>query len=350
MLKGRATPQGTSRYTSRFPVQSEAGFYRRVQGCWASSLGIGTYLGAPDDATDTAYVMAIKAAVRGGINFIDSAINYRHQRSERSIGAALSDMVRAEEITRDQVMVCTKAGFLVPGAVPHDVLKPSDIAGQMHSMAPAFLSDQIERSRNNLNLETIDVFYLHNPESQLAYVSRETFEHRIRDAFTLLEGLVEQGRIGWYGTATWEGYRATGQLSLSRMVEIATEVAGSGHHFRFVQLPFNMAMPEAFLRRSEVVHGKECTVLQAAQEFGITVVASASLLQARLASHLPEEIVQKIPEASTNAQRAIQFTRSTPGISVALSGMSSVGHLMENLKVSTVPPLSLDRYLSFYRA
>jgi aryl-alcohol dehydrogenase-like predicted oxidoreductase len=41
----------------------------------------------------------------------------------------------------------------------------------------------------------------------------------------------------------------------------------------------------------------------------------------------------------TDAQRAIQFVRSTPGIAVALTGMSQLRHVGENLQVATVPPV-----------
>ena len=69
---------------------------------------------------------------------------------------------------RDEIVVSTKAGFLTPGAVP-EFLKPEDVVGGMHSMAPDFLADQIDRSRANLGVDTIDVFYLHNPETQLGF-------------------------------------------------------------------------------------------------------------------------------------------------------------------------------------
>ena len=48
------------------------------------------------------------------------------------------------------------------------VLDPAELAGGMHCMSPAYLENQIERSRRNLGLETVDLFYIHNPESQLA--------------------------------------------------------------------------------------------------------------------------------------------------------------------------------------
>src|SRR5437879_9440302 len=86
-----ATPEGTRRYAQRFAGSAVPGHFREQQRLLLSSIGIGTYLGEPDARTDQAYTDAAIAAVTGGINVIDSAINYRFQRSERSIGAARSE-------------------------------------------------------------------------------------------------------------------------------------------------------------------------------------------------------------------------------------------------------------------
>src|SRR5205085_8261167 len=124
---------------------------------------------------------------------------------------------------------------LTPGAVPQS-LAPEDIAAGMHSMAPAFLEDQIGRSRENLGIDTLDVFYLHNPETQLRFVTMDQFHERIGRAFAKLEDLVGEDRIRCYGTATWDGYRKPGSLGLTALVEIARGIAGDAHHFRFIQL------------------------------------------------------------------------------------------------------------------
>src|SRR4051812_46793310 len=195
-----ATAEGTARYEARFVPYQDNAFFRTVLNLSVSSLGIGTYLGKPDDETDGAYTDALIAAGENGINFFDTAINYRHQRSERCIGAAL------RQLQRDEIVICTKAGFITPGAIP-EALKPEDLAGGMHSMAPAFLTDQIERSRANLGVDTIDVFYLHNPETQLSFADRTAFEARVRAAFGRLEELVAAEKIRWYGAATWDGFR-----------------------------------------------------------------------------------------------------------------------------------------------
>src|SRR5271169_3507420 len=120
-LPGSATAQGTLRYAARFQGRSAAGHFREIPGGLVfSSIGLGTYLGEPDAATDTAYSEAIVTAVEGGVNLVDSAINYRFQRSERSVGAALKELT-AKGFSRDEIVLCTKAGFLTPdGEMPDD--------------------------------------------------------------------------------------------------------------------------------------------------------------------------------------------------------------------------------------
>ena len=296
-----------------------------------------------DEATDHGYTRAVGVAVSHGINFIDTSLNYRNQRSERAIGTALKELF-ARGVSREELVVCTKAGYLVPDAVPHGVLRPGDVVARMHSMAPAFLEDQLNRSLANLGLDAIDVFYLHNPETQLGHVDENEFYRRACDAFAYMEGAVSQGKIGWYGTATWSGYREADALSLERLCDAAVRAGGSGHHFRFVQVPYNLAMTEAYSACTQNVNGTAAPLLDAAAQFGITVVASASLLQSRLARGLPEAFTGRMGPAKTDAQRAIQFARSAPGLTVALAGMSKEEHVIENTGVTGFRPLDRGEY------
>jgi aryl-alcohol dehydrogenase-like predicted oxidoreductase len=330
-----ATSEGTTRYADRFTEFRDAAFYRSVMGLEIASLGIGTYLGELDDAADAAYTDALTAAGESGINLFDCAINYRKQRSERCIGAAL------KRLQRDEIVVCTKAGFLTPEAVPAS-LRPEQMVGGMHSMDADFLADQIERSRANMGVDTIDVFYLHNPETQLGFLTREEFDARIAKAFERLEELVAQQRIRWYGAATWNGFRQKGALSLPRMVDLAVQAGGPEHHFRFIQLPFNVEMVEAFVEKPE-------SVLDASLRLGVAAVASATLSQTRVLQQMPERLAEQLPDLKTNAQRAIQFTRSTPGIAAALVGMGKREHVAENLGVARVAPISREAYIRLYQ-
>jgi aryl-alcohol dehydrogenase-like predicted oxidoreductase len=364
-MPGLATAQGTLRYAARFQGRAAAGHFRDVQGSLVlSSIGIGTYLGEADEDTDKAYTSAVTAAIEGGFNVVDSAINYRLQRSERSVGAALKEL-SAKGFSRDEIVLCTKAGFLTPdGDMPEDaneyfsreyiepgILRPEEIAAGCHCMAPRYLEDQLDRSRRNLGVECVDVFYLHNPETQLSEVPPEEFRRRISAAFAFLESVVLAGRIGAYGLATWNAFRdepkAPGYFSLAAMEEIAREAGGKDHHFRFVQLPLNLAMPEALLRPNQVVEGKTMAMVQAARPLGITLVTSAALLQGQLTRNLPPYIGAALG-LKTDSANALQFARSVPGVTTALAGMSQVEHVRANLEVVAVEPAPRDQFLKLF--
>lgn len=364
-IPGRATPQGTLRYAARFQRRAAAGHFREAAGgLHVSSVGIGTYLGEPDAATDQTYTDAVVAAVEGGINLIDSAINYRLQRSERSVGAALRALI-SKGYSREEIVLCTKAGFLTPdGAMPADaeeyfsrefvargIFRPEDIAAGCHCMTPRYLADQLERSLANLGVECIDVFYVHNPETQLDEIPASEFRERIADAFQFLESAVAEGKLAAYGLATWNAFREDsnkkGYLSLAAMEEIAREAGGANHHFRFVQLPLNLAMPEALLRPNQIVTGKTMAMVQAARALGITLVTSAALLQGQLVKNLPPYIGAALG-LKTNSLQALQFARSAPGVTTALVGMSRIEHVRANLEIIGVEPAPRDQFLKLF--
>ena len=364
---GSATADGSLRYAARFQGRSAAGHFREIRGGLVlSSIGIGTYLGEPDDSTDRAYTDAVVAAVESGINVVDSAINYRFQRSERAIGAALRDLF-AKGYSRDEIVLCTKAGFLTPdGEMPADpnsyfsreflergIFTADDIAAGCHCMAPGYLSDQLERSRRNLGVATIDVFYLHNPETQLSEVSPEVFRARIREAFLFLESSVASKAIRAYGLATWNSFRddpkVNGYLSLKEMADIARDVAGDDHHFRFVQLPFNIAMPEALTRPNQMIDGKLVPMVQAARALNIALITSAALLQGQLTKNLPP-FIRAALGLQDNSSLALQFARSVPGLTTALVGMSNVQHVKANTQLVSVEPASREQFLKLFEA
>jgi aryl-alcohol dehydrogenase-like predicted oxidoreductase len=360
----RATAEGTKRYADSFAGRSADGHFRAAQGLTLSSIGIGTYLGQPDERTDAAYTAAVVKAAENGINVVDAAINYRFQRSERSIGAALVQL-QERGIARDQIVVCTKAGYLTPdGKMPADpnryffeeyiqrgVFLAKEIAAGSHCIAPRFLQDQLARSLANLGVNCVDVFYLHNPETQLSEMPKEQFLGRVRGAFHFLEATAASGKIQYYGMATWNGFRqeanARDAMQLAELVAIAKEIAGEKHHFRFVQLPFNLGMTEALTLGNQNVGAENKTVMEAADELGVTLVASASLLQGQVAKNLPEFVGEALGLES-DAARALQFARSAPGITTALVGMSREAHVEANAKLAGVEPATIDQFSKLF--
>jgi aryl-alcohol dehydrogenase-like predicted oxidoreductase len=359
-----ATQQGTTQYTEKFRGHAADGHFRQVRELVLSSIGIGTYLGQANDSGDAGYAAAVVAAVELGINVIDSAINYRLQRSERSIGTALKVLAK-KGFTRDEIVVCTKGGYLTPdGSMPADpnryffeeyiqrgIFTAKDIAGGCHCLTPRFLENQLARSLKNLGVDTIDVYYLHNPETQLGDVSHEQFLERVREAFTFLESMVERGRVQYYGVATWNGFRqqksANDAMQLASLVEIANEIAGIGHHFRFVQLPFNLGMTEALTLGEQTVAGSDKTVMEAAEELGVHLIASASLLQGQVAQNLPAFVAEALG-LENDAERALQFVRSAPGITAALVGMSRTAHVEANARLVQVPPAGIEEFSKLF--
>jgi aryl-alcohol dehydrogenase-like predicted oxidoreductase len=365
-LSGSATPEATSRYRDRFKDSAAANHFRQAQKLTLSSIGIGTYLGNPDAATDERYTESIVRAVQHGVNVIDTAANYRFQRSERAIGKALQELTSKHGFARDELVICTKGGYLpFDGAPPRDVrsyvqetfVKPGvarfeDIVGGSHCMTPSYLQNQLDQSLRNMEIDCVDVYYIHNPESQLGYVSKNEFAKRLKSAFELLEKNRAQGKLQFYGVATWNGFRVPSEQqdyhALESMVELAGEVGGESHGFRFVQLPFNLAMPEALTLSSQLIGGEHVSLLEAAEVLGITVVSSASIFHGRVAHGLPETVRAPLGSLATDAQTAIQFVRSTPGVTTALVGMSQPAHVEENLALIAVEPASHEQFTRLF--
>jgi aryl-alcohol dehydrogenase-like predicted oxidoreductase len=359
-----ATTEATRVFSEKFR-DAAPGFYRTVHGLSLSSVGLGTYLGKWDGPTDEAYRAAVKRFVELGGNVIDTASNYRFQRSERSIGTALGDLMAAG-VARDSLFVSTKGGYLpFDGEPPTNVeeyfndtfVKPGiatveDLVSGSHCMAPAYLQSQIDQSLGNMGCGYIDLFYIHNPESQLQETDRYTFEARLAKAFEKLEENRVQGKIRFYGAATWNGFRVApddrSYHSMERMVGIARQIGGEDHGFKFIQLPLNLAMPEAYLLRNQASGGKVVTALEAARDLGLAVMCSASILQGQLTHSVPMFIREVLGNPLTDAMTSIEFVRSTPGVATALVGMSSVAHVEENLGLASRPSVDEDRYAKLF--
>lgn len=361
---GFATTTGTENYKKRFPETTQNHF-RNAQNLWLSSIGIGTYMGNWDEQTDRSYTEAIVKFVESGGNVIDTAANYRFQRSERNIGEALQNLTQ-DGFSREEIFICTKGGYLpfdneppsnVRGYFEETFVKTGiarfeDLVGGSHCMTPKYLQSQIDQSLRNMNLETLDLFYIHNPESQLSEVDKYTFEARLAKAFEMLEENRKNEKIQFYGVATWNGFRVPPDKpsyhSLERIVNIARQVGGENHGFRFIQLPYNLAMPEAFLFQNQAVGGKVYSTIKAADELGISVVCSASIMQGKLSANLPQNIRETFAGVETDAQTSVQFVRSTPDVTTALVGMSKARHVEENLELAKIAPVSAETFQKLF--
>ena len=362
MISGFATSEGTTKFAKNSDANQSN--FKKIQNLTLSNVGIGTYLGDPDEKTDEAVKNAVKQSILSGVNVIDTAINYRAQKAERSVGRAMTDLISEEKITRDQIFLCTKNGYLTnDGDVKQEfweyvkneysakgIIEEGDVSSGYHCMTIPYLNDQLERSLKNLGVQCIDLLYLHNAvEGQINDVSREQFLKNLRLVFELYEQKRREGKIKFYGMATWECFRVKSDspqyLSLQDTVSMAEEIGGQDHGFRFIQLPFNMHYDQALLTKNQIMDGSTISILEAASKLGIGVFTSVPFMQGRLlAPGAMPEFNNLIPSL-----RALQFIRSTPGVVAPLVGQKSQEHVSENLKIMKIPPLTEEEYISLVK-
>lgn len=363
-ISGRADAAGTAHYAQRFAGQAAVGHFRtlratpQVGDLIVSSLGHGTYLGSDSDSEDREYMEAVTRSLTLGINYIDCASNFRNMRSEVAVGSCLTRAIKQKLIDRNEVIVCTKGGFLSfdfrediePRTYIDDtyvktgLFQLNEFVGGCHCLSGPFLKNQLELSRRNFNLDVVDIYFVHNPEIQLNVVPRQTVLSRIKNAFAALEECVKEGKITMYGVASWNAFRTNSSaklhLSLEELVHFAKEVGGENHHFKVIQLPFNLKLQDAATSPTQSVRGKRMPALHAAHHLGIQVIGTAAINQANFTNCFSPEVRERFPEIGerrTDAQCALQFVRTTPGLTAGVVGMRNIMHVEENCSLFRYP-------------
>jgi len=359
MISGSATLDGTKKFAQSSGVNQIN--FNEFQNLMLSNVGIGTYLGDADARTDQLVTNAVKQSILSGINVIDTAINYRAQKAERSVGKALLELIEEQKISRDHVFLSSKNGYVTNDADVNlgfweyvkeeysqkGVIKEGDVTSGYHCMTPSYLSDQLDRSLKNLGIECLDLIYLHNAvEGQIKDVSKEQFLENLKSVFELYEQKRDEGKIKFYGMATWECFRVTKDnqqyLSLEDTVNMARKIGGENHGFRFIQLPYNMHYDQALLGKNQIINDKQVSILEAAVSLGIGVFTSVPFMQGRL---LAPGVMPEFNELKPSL-RALQFIRSSPGVLAPLVGQKSLEHVSENLEIMKIPPMGEDEFLA----
>jgi len=356
MVVRHATTEGTASYKARFIDQLHPSHFSIHNNLWFSSIGMGAYFSDPDADTSAQLRDMLAYTLQAGCNHVDTSISHRSQASEHIVGQALASAFARRHLKRDEIVVAARGGLILFGknyptdAAAHvrknlidtEVAAEDEFAqGWHHCIAPRYLRSRFRQSLTNLGLGSLDIYYLHNPEVQRVERGPQIFENRLLSAFAELEEQIRTGRLVYYGLATQDGFRVPpdnpAYLSLARLIELAQNAGGPDHHFRYVQAPLNLAMREIFEFKNQVVNGREMTLLEAAQELDIVVTGSSALWQGQLTMHMPGNVREAFPEMETNAQAAIQFARSAPGLASALVSMRKPEHVRENMAVAIWP-------------
>ena len=359
VLNGYATSNGTKKYHD-YAVQKgkPSTHFRLFDGLYLSSIGIGTYLGKPNEQDDKDMENAIIESIRSGaVNVIDTAINYRAMKSEKCIGRALSYLIREDIITRDQIFICTKNGYITndgdyPGIdvmeyiqnmfISNGIIESKDISSGYNVLNPNYIARCIDKSLMNMHLDTIDLVYIHNAfESWYNDVNREQFFEMLSKVFETDERYRSNNKIRYYGMATWTCFRvhkdSKEYLSLEQVVNLAQQVGGANHGFKFIQLPYNLAYSEALLLKNQSVGlEKNLSILEAADKLNVKVFASIPLFQKRLLkSNIPNYM-----GLNDQVAKLIQIIRSSPSIIAPLIGYKKQEHVEQNIKIANIPPLN----------
>lgn len=370
-MSAYATKEATFAYLKQFPKYSKD-FYRFDGEVFVSSLGLGTFRKEPyrEENYVINYKESVKLAVLNGINLIDTAINYRYQISEREIAEALRELFDEQKVTREQLVITSKAGFLPldfpfpinpytwieENVIEKNLASKEDIVVDQHCMTPDYLRWSVEKSLENLGLKTLDILFLHNPEMQLGYIDYEELKKRVKKAFELFEKLVKENKIRNYGVATWNGFlydeTHTEYLSLKDLVEIAQEVGGVNNHFKYIQAPYNIAKTQAYsFSNQKGPDGKYYTLMQAVYGYGLKMIGSSSLLQANVFKRKFDADVGKALGTNdfNDVITALQFARSGTLIS-SLFGAINPQHVEDNLLLACMPAADKETISKLYGA
>lgn len=365
-IKGFATSEGTKRFRENAIKKGKSPLhFKPFDDLILTSIGMGTYLGDLSKEDDKDIENALYESVSSGaINVIDSAINYRAMKSEKSIGRSITKLVNDGIISRDEIFVSTKNGYITNDGdypmldvweyiqrmyISPGIIKAEDISSGYNVLKPAYIEKCIERSRFNLKLDTLDLVYIHNAfESWHQDVNKNKFFDMLSKVFEVYEKFRSKNKIRYYGMATWTCFRVDEEnkeyLSLNEVYNIAKSIGGVDHGFRFIQLPYNLAYSEAlFLKNQNVGNEKKLTILEAAKRLKIGVFSSVPLLQGKL-------IKTTIPDYSDGLtdpiMKLVQIIRSSPSVIAPLIGQKKMDHVKKNNKISEIRPLSEEEFKS----
>jgi aryl-alcohol dehydrogenase-like predicted oxidoreductase len=358
MIQGYASQEATKAYRQKYQV---AGSRLGTTQLTASQAGFGCYRVSAGVAH---HETALRRALGAGINLIDTSSNYADGGSETLVGQVLKNLIDKDELARDAVVVVSKVGYLQgqnfalsrerkqQGRPFPELVEYAE--GLEHCIHPEFLQDQLQRSLERLNLATLDFYLLHNPEYYLEWAhqrghalesARTEYYRRIHNAFEYLEDEVAQGRIRWYGVSSNTFVTAADQPDFTCLETIwqIAESLNAAHHFRLLQLPFNLLEPGAVQENNQP---GGVSVLDFAQKKGLGVLVNRPLNafcnnQLIRLAEVPDfqiqpkdEIVRKIQFLSKSEKslwmKILPATDIPPGLRARIKEQMAIGDILKH--------------------
>jgi aryl-alcohol dehydrogenase-like predicted oxidoreductase len=357
LIHGKASIAATARSAHKGATQSDV-----LGNLTISDIGWGTQTGEVKNIVDLKYETAVSQILKQGINFIDMAPAYRCRRSMLALGKELARLIKRGKVSREDIVLCAQAGyvpfnrvevedpseFLKDVILPKSNLSESDFVGSAWSMHPDWIREQFDLSVELTGIEHFDIFLLNSPDVALSVIHKDEWRDHIRIAFSTLESLRQEGKISYWGISTLEGFKANeagkAKLSLQELQDLAQQAVGKDNGFKVIQFPYSLGMLDFLNAKVD----DDMTLQQQLLAKGLFSISSLSLGQGQLISGLPKTLAEIMPETSSDAQRALQFARSTQGINCALVGMKTKAHIQENLSLLNYDKTSQDAWQSLF--
>jgi len=239
----------------------------------------------PSKIDETEAIKMIRHAIDNGVNYLDTAYPYHSGTSEVVVGKALQDGYR------DKMRLATK----LPSWL---VEKPEDF--------DRFLNEQLDR----LQTDHIDFYLLHALNRTVWPKLKEL------DIPRKAEDAIADGRIGHLG------------FSFHDNLDTFKAIIDDYDRWALSQIQYNYM---------DIEHQAGMEGLKYAAARGIAMVIMEPLRGGALTRKAPDavaELWKSSPTPRSQAEWALLWVLSQPEAAVALSGMTAMAHVVENLAVA----------------
>lgn len=210
MISGFATREGTSGYFRRLHLQYkeniQESWYSEITGIdfFPSRVGSGTYR---THYRNRPQGEALRDALLGGFNVIDTASNYGTGGAEFLVGNVVWELFSSNRIRREEIVIITKGGYIqgkTKELFPETTFSKGIFIDRelIYSLDPEALRTQLEISLKRMQISSVDVFLLQNPEIYFFYYGKEEFLSQIHRVFSFLEEMRKEKKLRYYGIST----------------------------------------------------------------------------------------------------------------------------------------------------
>ncbi|MAV64420.1 MAG: hypothetical protein CMG00_04430 [Candidatus Marinimicrobia bacterium] len=407
-----ASIAGTKRFALRAQKNNLKSFYNLSQdGLYLSSVGMGLYKGENSAKGDEEWYESLSYGLKKGINVFDTSIRYRSMRSEKILGKVIKDAINDKKIKRDEIFISTKGGLIsFPDKkdkkkyVESELVKKrninlKEIFNYTHCINLKFIEEELDQSLENLGLEGIDTYLIHNIEFVFMLYEKKKAYDKIELLFDFFEKAVRNKKILSYGISSWAGFRRKQNsqiyVEIRNILNAAKNVGGKNHNLKFIEAPLSVGMPYIAQKK-----GNKKSILELIKNNKLDLLASAPLYEghierlinldtlfrkagkseslnntgkANISLPVSENSIIQLFElliasrnnkssineklnilnknnSKNNYISALNLVRSTDGITSALTGMDRLEYAKKNLKIMNEKKIKMKVANNFWNS